>query len=98
MDSRITQITTLKDALTSRNSRVITTPAEPSPELPSPQDIEYRFIRKQIVSTPFFNTTNKHLRIRLHHWLDYLDKVSNNKVWISTRNKYVKLLNLMCYC
>lgn len=98
MDSRIQLITNLKDCLSSRNSVVQLTCPESEQEEPFPEDIEYFLIRKQIVESTFLRNANRHVKIRLHKWLDYLDKIKSNKVWIKSRNKYIKLLNLMCYC
>lgn len=98
MDSRIQLITNLKDCLSSHNSIVQLARSEATPEEPSPEDVEYMLIRRQIVDSSFLKLANRHVKIRLHKWLEYLDKIKSNKVWIKSRNKYIKLLNLMCYC
>jgi len=60
--------------------------------------MEYQVIKQQIKDSFFYNNTNRHLKIRVEKWLSYLDKTRTNKVWLKSRNMYIKMLNLMCYC
>ena len=48
MDSRINSITNLKDYISSRNSVVTVNNQMNCQELPSPQEVEYGVLRKQI--------------------------------------------------
>lgn len=97
MDQRIAFVANLKNHLSQRNSiQNIASQALPEPQ--SPEDVEYQFVRKQIKDSQFFKGCNKHVRIRLQKWIERLDKINSNKVWIANRNNYIKLLNLMCHC
>jgi hypothetical protein len=97
MDQRIAYVANLKNHLSLRSSfQNLAAPL--SPEKKSPEDVEYEFIRKQIEESSFFVNASRHISIRLHNWVDRLDKISSNKVWVANRNNYIKLLNLMCHC
>ena len=60
--------------------------------------MEYQVIKQQIKDSYFYNSATKHIKIRLEKWLIYLDKIKTNKIWLKSRNIYIKMLNLMCYC
>ena len=98
MDSRINSITNLKDYITSRNSLIVSKVTEEIHELPSPEEVQYGVMRKQIRESRFFRQANRHTKIRIQKWIQYLDKIKTNDLWVKSRNKYIKILNLMCYC
>lgn len=51
-----------------------------------------------MITSNFYRNSNKHVKIRLNGWIERLDKIKTNRVWISNRNNYIKLLSLMCHC
>ncbi len=51
-----------------------------------------------MTGSSFYRNASKHVKIRLNGWLERLDKIKTNRVWISNRNNYIKLLSLMCHC
>ena len=97
MDQRIAFVASLKNNPSHRSS-ISSMDVPDSPHQQPPEEAEYQFVRKQILESMFFESCGKHVRIRLVKWLERLDKVSNNKVWVANRNNYIKLLNLMCHC
>jgi len=68
MDQRIAFVTSLKNHLSQRNS-INTITGQHSPERQTPEDAEYRLVKRQIEQSNFFNACGKHVRIRLQKWL-----------------------------
>jgi hypothetical protein len=64
----------------------------------APEDVEYRQARKEILASTFLKNAGQHVRIRIQGWIQRLDRIKSNKVWIANRNNYIKLLSLMCHC
>ena len=97
MDFRSALISTPKPTNSQRNSIQNVAAAVPK-EGQSAEDAEYQLVRMQITTSHYFKNANQHVKIRLNNWLSRLDRISKNKVWVSNRNNYIKLLNLMCHC